>query len=1210
MYRTEIDNSLLLDPFCVPENDEEDELNSIKTSITNGIRNSSLSGLTRRLLDGEILPDAFSQNDTPIHDLITNERDETHRPLKSPRGSDLIPHSDIISKPRQKRRKNTGSQCSYLGAPESIRGVGGDPKVQHRKPAANKRVEKMMVFQREQVSDSLDFQGTEDSTGSELASLKRSRIKSRSNPEYSIQIYDLTTDGSVDSAQPSSSYVERQCSRSGVPESNGGGPISHNRACTAYERPKKKVSHHEQKTNAFMEGYDIAPLKKKPKRNIAIQCSHSSDPESIRGAGDTIPLNRASAAANENDEQEADSLDFQALKDSMEGLEIPPLKQNRDARVMNFENGGDMLESMYSHRNEFVVLEDENTSDDDSSCEDEYLNPGAEQLVRNAIEESILEFESVTNATINRSKEQILSNMENFVASGELLVNQIQQINFDMYKNFSDFKNQFKRKVNVLPELDIPTCEAESCIFEGGKDSRSSIRSVNRHSGKVIVKPPKAKDNVYSKRSHQEVEWVGFKVESVEMNCVDDNKIVETFTLVTTVDGAIVHKVVGCDEVAFFDPPHFQIGVGRRVIAAYKSSDDCRKRFLPGMVSESPSETNQLRYLVFFEVGHVQYCSRSDIRLVYKISKPVYEYFPGDQSTIVMEYLCNYPKTKKYVVEVGQRIRVEKNGFWVYCQVQRVDASLVLLKYLADFEPEWLYRGSPRLRPVFDSTKKINVQKNERHVNQSLQKQLSLSKIISSSIAYKKIDISNEATDVSNDDEDVSLTHKKTVSVPPIQRMRGSAKKNVNVLTILPPNTLIPRQFSAHQCSVACVVCVRYDPVKCKGVGLLAIPSIVGFERKVYANQVKYLSPCGVILSNIQHVLEYLSVTLIPLTLDMFTFSLKINIFAEWVGFPQYIVMDDVSFGVENIPIPCVNDIDSDVPCLMSYITERRPQDGVFIDQDPGFLISCDCEDNCANRSVCSCWKLNYESFSSLNVEGIPLTEIGYNYQRLEEPILSGIYECNRNCKCSATCINRVVQHPLKNKLQLFKTPKKGWGVRCLNDIPSGTFVCTYVAAVYTEEASNVIGVVGGDEYFAELDHIEIMEYEKVGYESDVDSDVPLSKGSSDTKKNKATSAKETYEPGTLRKLYGPNEYPYVLDAKKAGNIGRFFNHSCSPNMLVQNVFVDSHDLRYPWIAYFASQDIPAGSELTWNYGYRINSVPGKVLFCECDSPNCVIRLL
>lgn len=34
------------------------------------------------------------------------------------------------------------------------------------------------------------------------------------------------------------------------------------------------------------------------------------------------------------------------------------------------------------------------------------------------------------------------------------------------------------------------------------------------------------------------------------------------------------------------------------------------------------------------------------------------------------------------------------------------------------------------------------------------------------------------------------------------------------------------------------------------------------------------------------------------------------------------------------------------------------------------------------------------------------------------------------------------------------------------------------------------------------------------------------------------------------------------------------FQHSCDPNLFSQNVFVDTHDLRFPFIAFFAADDI------------------------------------
>lgn len=70
------------------------------------------------------------------------------------------------------------------------------------------------------------------------------------------------------------------------------------------------------------------------------------------------------------------------------------------------------------------------------------------------------------------------------------------------------------------------------------------------------------------------------------------------------------------------------------------------------------------------------------------------------------------------------------------------------------------------------------------------------------------------------------------------------------------------------------------------------------------------------------------------------------------------------------------------------------------------------------------------------------------------------------------------------------------------------------------------------------------------------------------------------------------------------------FQHSCDPNVFVQNVFVDTHDVRFPWVAFFALNFIRAGQELTWNYSYDVGSIPGKVIICKCGASNCRGRLL
>jgi len=98
-------------------------------------------------------------------------------------------------------------------------------------------------------------------------------------------------------------------------------------------------------------------------------------------------------------------------------------------------------------------------------------------------------------------------------------------------------------------------------------------------------------------------------------------------------------------------------------------------------------------------------------------------------------------------------------------------------------------------------------------------------------------------------------------------------------------------------------------------------------------------------------------------------------------------------------------------------------------------------------------------------------------------------------------------------------------------------------------------------------------------------------------------------ELNSTRRLFGLHQ-SYIIDAKKTGNLGRFLNHSCQPNLVVQNVFFKHHDLRFPSVAFFTSSVVRAGTELTWDYGYKLDSVPGKTIHCFCGAVKCRKRLL
>jgi len=40
------------------------------------------------------------------------------------------------------------------------------------------------------------------------------------------------------------------------------------------------------------------------------------------------------------------------------------------------------------------------------------------------------------------------------------------------------------------------------------------------------------------------------------------------------------------------------------------------------------------------------------------------------------------------------------------------------------------------------------------------------------------------------------------------------------------------------------------------------------------------------------------------------------------------------------------------------------------------------------------------------------------------------------------------------------------------------------------------------------------------------------------------------------------------------GNLGRYLNHSCNPNLDTQNVIINTADLRFPTVAFFAKRNI------------------------------------
>uniref|UniRef100_A0A3Q1AGV3 Euchromatic histone-lysine N-methyltransferase 1b n=1 Tax=Amphiprion ocellaris TaxID=80972 RepID=A0A3Q1AGV3_AMPOC len=257
----------------------------------------------------------------------------------------------------------------------------------------------------------------------------------------------------------------------------------------------------------------------------------------------------------------------------------------------------------------------------------------------------------------------------------------------------------------------------------------------------------------------------------------------------------------------------------------------------------------------------------------------------------------------------------------------------------------------------------------------------------------------------------------------------------------------------------------------------------------------------------------------------------------------EKLLHSDIALGQERVPIPCVNAVDSEpYPDDYKYIPENCVTSPMNIDRNITHLQYCICKEDCS-ASICMCGQLSLRCW--YDKTGCLLPE----FCREEPPL---IFECNHACSCWRTCKNRVVQNGLRTRLQLFRTSKKGWGVRALQDIPQGTFICEYVGEIISEAEAEMRQ---NDAYLFSLDD----------------------------------------KPQDM----------YCIDARFYGNISRFLNHMCEPNLFACRVFTTHQDLRFPHIAFFASENIKAGEELGFNYGDHFWEVKSKTFSCECGSSKC-----
>lgn len=565
--------------------------------------------------------------------------------------------------------------------------------------------------------------------------------------------------------------------------------------------------------------------------------------------------------------------------------------------------------------------------------------------------------------------------------------------------------------------------------------------------------------------------------------------------------------------LAYGRPPDHRLNIGTRVIALFSDIDNntvskqkdkvVKNNFYPGVIGEPLSGYTRWRYLVFFDDGYPQYVYHDDIRVVcqkVEATENVWDLIEEPGGKTFVEGYIKQLKKKRPIIQVqrGQRVQTEYGGRWYSSLVNNVDASLVQM-YIEELKRyEWIYKGSTRFLPLYQKLQHSIQPKNSKEpvieyiiidddkeperttvppVDETASQNTTASQSSKPAEAPTATAVPMQRTFASQAVRDTpqqkqreqkrAVAKKSTTQQPKptIQHMNNSTiyvdedNPKGKVIYYTAKKHLEVKKYIHHECQPSCLIQLKHN---LSSYSPLSKPLLSGFERQICKTRfnkkfVLYRAPCGRRVRDMDEMHQYLRMTKCDLNVDNFTFDPLIHCLAEYVIDQHVVKKADLSNGIEKMPVQLINQYDTTQPPPCTYSAKRIPTEGVNLVLDPEFLCGCDCTDDCADKSKCACWKLTLQGAKYGNPE-TPIDEIGYEYKRLNDPVPTGIYECNSQCKCKMNCMNRVVQHPLQLKLQVFKTVNRGWGLRCLNDVPKGSFICCYAGNLLTENAANDAG--------------------------------------------------------------------------------------------------------------------------------------------------------
>ncbi|KAI1733305.1 SET domain-containing protein [Ditylenchus destructor] len=261
------------------------------------------------------------------------------------------------------------------------------------------------------------------------------------------------------------------------------------------------------------------------------------------------------------------------------------------------------------------------------------------------------------------------------------------------------------------------------------------------------------------------------------------------------------------------------------------------------------------------------------------------------------------------------------------------------------------------------------------------------------------------------------------------------------------------------------------------------------------------------------------------------------------------IIDHDIAEGTTEFPIPVINDVDEEeVDTRFKYVV-ANVDDMEYSLED---LKGCDCEDECVPGS-CACIDA-----SNIEIEDNRIKNASELHNRFEK---FELYECGRDiCKCKGKCRNRLTPDKFNIKVELVKQKDKGFGVLSKQFIEAGTFVAEFVGELLCVIEAN--SRQNPSEYCFFVNHLHT------------------------SKKNSG----------------------HFVDPTRFGNIARFFNHSCLPNLTPFRYYSNHRRLDRVSMAFVAWRTIVPGAEITIDYGskwWTTNVKQSHNFFCRCGWLYC-----